>query len=176
MKKNKYHQKLKTKAFEGVKNKIFSIVVIVAFFFVGMYGYRCLFEKVCGMDTVNKIVRKEIIITTPHGEINAEVVDTKSGRELGLSGRSTMKDNDGLLFIFDTPGRYAFWMKDMAFPLDIIWINKDGVIVEIERNAKPESYPKTYMNTFPATYVLEVNAGIAEKQGLFIGSKVKIIE
>jgi uncharacterized membrane protein (UPF0127 family) len=65
-------------------------------------------------------------------------------------------------------------MKDMLFPLDIIWINQNGVIVEIERNAKPESYPKVYINASPASYVLELNAGIAEQQGMFIGSKVKI--
>ncbi|MCF7843774.1 DUF192 domain-containing protein [Candidatus Gracilibacteria bacterium] len=176
MKKNKYHQKLKAKAFEGTKNKIFSVIIIVLFFFIGMYGYRCLSEKVCEVESFNRFVRHDVTISTPHGAIVAEVADTRSSRELGLSGRESMKENEGLLFIFDTPGRYGFWMKDMIFPLDILWINQNGIVVEIERNVTPESYPKTYINASPATYVLELNAGIAEKQGLFIGSKVKIIE
>lgn len=175
MKKN-YHQKLKTKAFPGLKNKTFSLIVIVVFFFVGMYGYKCFSEKVCEVDVLERFVRHDITITTPNGVITAEVADTKSSRELGLSGRTKMKEHDGMLFIFDSPGRYGFWMKDMLFPLDIIWINQNGIVVEIERSATPESYPKTFMNTSPANYILEVNAGVAEKQGIFIGSRVKILE
>ena len=160
----------------SIKKNIFSAFVIVLFFFVGMYGYRCLFEKVCEVDVINKIVRHDVTITTPHGAIIAEVADTKSSRELGLSGRKNMRENEGMLFAFDVPGRYGFWMKDMNFPLDLIWINQNGVIVEIERNATPESYPKTYINKSDANYVLELNAGVAEQQGLFIGSKIKISE
>lgn len=175
MKKNKY-QKPNNKSVEGIKKNIFSVIVLVVFFFVGMYGYRCLLEKVCEVKIIDSFFRNSVNITTPRGVIIAEVADTKSSRELGLSGRSSMKDDEGLIFFFDTPGRYGFWMKDMMFSLDIIWINQEGIIVEIERNVKPESYPKTFMNASPASYVLELNAGIAEKQGLFIGSKVKIIE
>ena len=181
MKKNK-HKKNKEKVgitsnFIPKTSKIlYFIVTIFVFFFVGWYGFRCGFEKVCGNSVTNKIIRHTRIIKTPNGEIRTEVADTKSSRELGLSGRQKMEDNEGLLFIFDTPGRYGFWMKDMLFSLDIIWINKDGVVVEIERNVKPESYPKAFINASPATYVLEINEGEAEKKGLFIGSKVKIVE
>ncbi len=176
MKKNTYHQKIRAKVFEARKNKIFSGIFLILFFFVGMYGYRCLSEKVCEVDMLNRFVRHDVMVTTPRGVITAEVADTKSSRELGLSGREKMEEGEGLLFVFDTPGRYGFWMKDMTFPLDIMWINQNGIIVEIERDVTPESYPKTYINASPASYVLEVNAGVSEKQGLFIGSKVKILE
>ena len=139
-----------------------------------MYGYRCLAEKICEVSVFDRFIRSDVTIMTPKGAITAEVADTKSSRELGLSGRPSMKDSEGLLFVFDTPGRYGFWMKDMLFNLDLIWINQDGIVVEIERNASKDSYPKTFMNASPASYVLEVNAGVAEKQGLYIGSKVKI--
>ena len=65
-------------------------------------------------------------------------------------------------------------MKDMLFSLDILWINNDGVVVEVERNITPTTYPKTFINSSAATYVLEINAGEAEKRGLYIGSKVRI--
>ena len=175
MKKN-YHQKLRDKAMKNTRSKILSGIVLVALFFISMYGYRCFFEKVCGNDVINRFVRHDVTITTPHGALTAEVADTKSSRELGLSGRTQIRDNEGLLFVFDAPGRYGFWMKDMLFPIDILWINQNGIVVEIERNATPESYPKTYMNASPATYVLEMAANKAEEQGLYIGSKVKIIE
>jgi uncharacterized membrane protein (UPF0127 family) len=176
MKKNKYQQKLRKKEIGGIKNNIFSVLVLVFFFGVGMYGYQCLFEKVCKVTIFNRFVSHSVTITTPHGALTAEVADTKSTREQGLSGRTGLKDNEGMLFVFDTPGRYGFWMKDMLFNLDLIWINQEGIVVEVERNASKDSYPKTYMNASPASYVLEVNAGVAEEQGLFIGSKVKIVK
>jgi uncharacterized membrane protein (UPF0127 family) len=69
-------------------------------------------------------------------------------------------------------------MKDMKFALDIIWINQNGIVVNIERDVSPETYKekKTYINQADASYVLEVNAGMAEKFGLYLGSKVKITE
>lgn len=176
MKKNKYHQKIQAKVFEARKSSFFSVLVIVLAFFIGVYGYRCLFEKVCYASSVDTFVRHSRVIKTPHDSIVVEFADTKSSRELGLSGRKGLEEGKGMLFVFDTPGRYGFWMKDMSFSLDILWINEDGIVVEIERAVTPQSYPKTYINASPAKYVLEVNAGEAEKRGLFIGSKVKIIE
>ena len=176
MKKNIHHQKLQSTVVKNTKSKIFSGIVVITFFFIGMYGYRCLSEKVCEVEMFDRFVRQDVTIITPKGAITAEVADTKSSRELGLSGRQKMRDNEGQLFVFDVPGRYGFWMKDMLFSLDIIWINQNGIIVEMERNITPESYPKTFMNKSSASYVLELNAGIAEKQGLYIGSKIKIVE
>jgi uncharacterized membrane protein (UPF0127 family) len=115
-------------------------------------------------------------VLMPKGAIEVEVANTKASRELGLSGRKSMTDDEGLLFVFDTPGRYGFWMKDMKFPLDIIWINQNGIVVDIERNLTPDTYPKPYINDSDATYVLEINAGLAQHFGLYLGSKVKIID
>lgn len=174
MKKNKYQEKLRNKKVGGIKKNIFSIIILVIFFAIGMYGYRCFFEKVCDVPTLERFVRHNATITTSKGTIIAEVADTKSSRELGLSGRPSIKSDEGLLFVFDVPGRYGFWMKDMLFPLDILWVNENGIVVEVERGATPDSYPKIFMNASPASYVLEVNAGKAEEEGLYIGSKVKI--
>jgi uncharacterized membrane protein (UPF0127 family) len=150
--------------------------LLVLIFLTSMYGFKCLVFKVCEVIFIERFVRHDVLITMPRGAITAEVVDTKASRELGLSGRTSMNDNEGMLFVFDKPGRYGFWMKDMIFPLDIIWINQNGIVVEIERDLTPGSYPKTFINTSPASYVLEINAGSSEKEGLYIGSKVKIME
>ncbi len=182
------HSKKKARSLEKMKRQtektflkrygkvVVLILLGVAFFFSTMYGYRCLVEKVCESDVINRVVRYDVNITTPKGTLVAEVVNTKSSRMLGLSGRSKMLDGEGMLFIFETPGKYGFWMKDMTFPLDILWINQNGVVVAIERALTPETYPKTYINGADATYVLEVNAGQSEKHGLYLGSKVKIGE
>jgi hypothetical protein len=155
-----------------------TLVMLAVLFVIGMYGYRCLHEKVCEVEAIDKFVRHDLLISMPKGALQVEVADTQASRELGLSYRQTMGNDEGMLFIFEQPGRYGFWMKDMNFPLDIIWINQNGVVVDVQRDLSPETYreKKTYMNTSDANYVLEINAGMAEKFGLYIGSKVKITE
>lgn len=174
MKKNNYHKKIHAKVVKNITSKILSASVLIIFLLVTAYGYRCFFQKVCGSYTLDTLVRHSVKITTPLGLVVAEVADTEASRELGLSGRQGLNTNEGLLFVFDLSGQYRWWVKDMKFSVDIIWINKDGVVVEIERNASPDSYPKTYINASPAKYVLELQAGEGERQGIFLGSKVKI--
>ena len=154
------------------------LVLLAALFFTSMYGFKCFATKVCDSVVVDKIVRHDMMVLMPKGALQVEVANTKASRELGLSGREKMGDNEGLLFVFDEPGRYGFWMKDMKFALDIIWINQNGVVVDIERKVTPESYneKKTFINKSEAIYVLEINSGLSEKFGLYLGSKVKITD
>lgn len=167
-------KKKKTKS-RAIKNILF-IVLLIGLFFGSFYGVKCAWYKVCDMELLNRLVRHDVTILMPKGAIEVEVADTKASRERGLSGKQKMGDDEGLLFVFDAPGRYGFWMKDMNFALDIIWINQNGVVVAIERGVTPESYPQTFINDAEASYVLEINAGLAEKFGLYLGSKVKITE
>lgn len=104
--------------------------------------------------------------------INVEISDTLEKQEKGLSGRQSMPENQGMLFVFDRPDFYSFWMKDMNFSLDFIWIRGDEV-VEITRNVKPEDYkpPKSLVPKNKIDKVLEFNAGMAEKMGIKEGNK-----
>lgn len=115
---------------------------------------------------------------TPQVEIGGKVIDveianTNAKRELGLSGHVPLADDQGMLFIFDKTAKYPFWMKDMLFPLDIIWISEDYKIVYIEKNAKINSFPNTFGGQVEARYVLEVNAGFSDKNNLKIGDQIK---
>lgn len=148
-------------------------ILIVLF---GWYGYNCFFEKVCNVVFIDKFVRHDLTIITPNGVIVSEVADTKASRELGLSGRNGLRNNEGMLFVFESFGRYGFWMKDMNFPIDMVWINQNGIVVKIEPNLSPSSYPNTFINEAPAMYVLELGDGRAEEYGIFLGSKLKIEE
>lgn len=138
-----------------------------------VYGSRCVSTEVCGITFLDTWVRKEITLVTPKKSISVEVVDTVESRELGLSGRGHVS-RDGMLFVFDFPGKYAFWMKDMTFPLDIIWISSAGIVVHVEKNVTPESYPKTVVNNIEAKYVLELPIGKADEYGITLGSKIKM--
>jgi uncharacterized membrane protein (UPF0127 family) len=147
---------------------MFSLVIFLMF----VYSNKCLATKVCGLTLLDQLVRKEVTMTLPQATISVEVADTKESRELGLSGRSGIHDNQGMLFTFPVPGRYGFWMKDMNFPIDMVWINNQGLVVYVAENAKPEDYPARYVNDAAASYVLEIGSGKAKTYGLYLGSKV----
>ena len=159
------------------KNKVRIIVVVLVSLVVLAYGYTCGYQKVCKSAMVEKVVRSGKEINLPKGKVYAEVVDTPASRAQGLSGRTGLKEDEAMLFIFEESGKYGFWMKDMLFPIDIIWINKDGVVVHVVHSATPESYfnqvpPQTFINAPDAKYVLEIKAGSSEKFGLYLGTKV----
>jgi len=97
-------------------------------------------------------------------------------REVGLGETKKLDKFKGMLFLFDKPAKYRFWMKGMVFPIDILWIRND-TIVHIEKNVplrnKDESLP-TYAPNVPADKVFEVNAGICEELDIKEGQKVEI--
>ncbi len=114
-------------------------------------------------------------VISPQGvDILVRVVDTEKTRELGLSYFKSLPSNQGMLFVFPQADTYGFWMKDMKFPLDIIWINDSFIIVDRVINAHPSSYPKTFIPKAAARYVLEIPSGTADHYGLTIGSSVVI--
>lgn len=104
--------------------------------------------------------------------LEVEIAASEQDRSRGLSGRPGLEPGTGMLFVFDVPAQYGFWMKDMNFPIDIIWISNDEKIVHIEKNVSPDSYPKIFTPNRPAKAVLEVSAGLSETLGLKIGDSV----
>lgn len=116
------------------------------------------------------------IVTTPSGtEINVEVADTFSKRRLGLGKRTSLKKNWGMLFVFEKMGRHSFWMKDMNFSLDIIWLDNNR-IVHIQENAKPNITGQEFPIFKPlplANFVLEIAAGRANELKLNEGDLLR---
>lgn len=92
--------------------------------------------------------------------------------QLGLSGRSSLAPDSGMLFIFPEPMNWAFWMQGMKFPLDIIWIDSNRQVIGITSDISTcSSQCSAYYPPAPYSYVLEVNAGYAAKHGIKIGSQ-----
>lgn len=98
-----------------------------------------------------------------------EVADTDFLRERGLSYRTSLAPQTGMLFIFDTPRISKFWMKDMNFPIDIIWLDADKKVVHIEHSVSPSTYPQSFGPETPTQYVIEIPAGEAQNIGLSKG-------
>jgi uncharacterized membrane protein (UPF0127 family) len=101
-----------------------------------------------------------------------EVANDPRLRSTGLGGRDKLDPKAGMLFVFSKPGLYEFWMKDMKFPLDLIWISHDWKVVDVTQGLKPETYPKTVTPKDQAQYVVEVNAGVVATHGITVGDKV----
>ncbi len=110
--------------------------------------------------------------------VRVRVADTDSERRKGLSGTSSLPEDEGVLFVFEKMDtRPGFWMKEMQMAIDILWIN-DGRVVQIDRNAQPEpgvadNQLRIYRPTSEVDYVLEVNAGWSDRVGVAEGNTVE---
>ena len=107
-----------------------------------------------------------------------EVVETPESRAQGLSGRELLADGTGMLFVLKKEGVRSFWMKEMNFPLDIVWIDAACTVVHISEDVPPPAPDQplsdlpTYGPSIPILYVLEINGGVSGAAGLAPGDNV----
>ena len=91
-----------------------------------------------------------------------------------------MPDRGGMLFMFEKPGMHNFWMKDMEFPLDFVWIDSDCLVSDLTENVshiedKSTADISIYSPSRPIKYVLEINAGISQTAGIQVGQRVRFM-
>ena len=122
--------------------------------------------------------KKFIRIFFPEGSsIVAELAVTDLERMRGLMFREHLGEDQGMLFIFDQEDKHSFWMKNMTFAIDILWLDREKRIVHIERRVPPcrKNPCPSYAPNYPALYVLELMAGMAEKKGLELYDRIDFI-
>ena len=103
--------------------------------------------------------------------LDIEIADDEYQIQTGLMYRDTMKDNQGMLFLFPDEAPRSFYMKNTRIPLDIIYISADSSIVSFQKNAIP--YNETsLLSGLPAKYVLEINGGLSDDWKLTTGDKI----
>lgn len=122
--------------------------------------------------TVNENETK--VIKIGDTSIKVEVADTSETRTKGLSGKEILKDGTGMLFVFDSSAQYGFWMKDMNFAIDIVWIDENRRVIGIEKRVSPETFPQIFYPNQAIKYVLELPAGFTDKYRIDIGQYVTI--
>jgi hypothetical protein len=108
-------------------------------------------------------------------EVMVTIADTPHQREKGLSGQKALASNEGMLFIFPETGLHGFWMKDMLFPIDIIWFDANRRIADVWENASPASFPQIYTPRALSQFVLEVPAGFFADHALNVGDTIEIL-
>ena len=156
-----------------MKESIFFIIIVIL---VVTANFIWVDKKYISEPPKEKIEESKIQYVEIAGKkIKVEVVATPEARVLGLSGREGLKEDEGLLFIFPNSAAHLFWMKDMKFSIDIIWLDADGRVVYIKKNARPESYPEVFKPEQNAKYVLEVLAGFSDKNNLKDGDGVEFV-
>ena|SRR3989338_1441751 len=104
-----------------------------------------------------------------------EVADSLDERKIGLSDKNSIEENEGMLFIFQQEEIPGFWMKDMGFPIDIVWIDKNMKITGIEKSLEPCEEGKECPVFYPSRnimYVLEISSGLSDKYGFEEGDSV----
>jgi uncharacterized protein len=131
-------------------------LVIIAVVVVGLFSLFGLSSKVCFFENCVKV----------------KVVDSRSERAKGLMFVDNLKENEGMWFVFDEVSQHPFWMKNTLIPLDIIWIDENFIVVDIKKATPCEEEPcLIYSPEADSLYVLEVNEGWTERNGVKVGVK-----
>lgn len=105
-----------------------------------------------------------------------ELADSEQERQQGLMFRKELCKTCGMLFVFENSENRSFWMENTYLPLDIIFIDDTGKIINITPDAVPLDSSKRYNSTRPAKYVLEVNSGFSKEFDLVAGDRFDILE
>jgi hypothetical protein len=126
----------------------------------------------------NQQLPSDHVLTLSSGKkISVRIADTPQRQEWGLSYFSHLAEDSGMIFLFSHLERQGFWMKDMNFPLDIVWMKRDihdpthYKVVSLDEQVSPESYPKIFYPSEPIDTVLEIGAGNARAWGIVPGQE-----
>ncbi|HEY4118295.1 MAG TPA: DUF192 domain-containing protein, partial [Byssovorax sp.] len=104
--------------------------------------------------------------------VNVEVTENDHDRQRGLMFRRSMPEDHGMIFLFPTKEDHSFWMHNTCIPLDMLYIDDDGLVVGIEENT-PTMSDDTFSVGCSSKYVLELNAGWCRRHGVVAGQKVR---
>lgn len=148
---------------------------------IAIFALALATSKVPGLSFLPQKAAATTPLTIGTTNVNVEIANTPELRKQGLSGRSSLATDSGMLFVYASPSAYTFWMKGMKFPLDLIWI-KSGKVVDIITNApvpdpkaSDDSLPR-FLSNQPVDTVLEVNSGFVQKNGIVTGDSVQLVK
>ena len=136
-----------------------TIFLFTSFFFLVFQGYAFPANQVC--------LRQACF--------SVDIANTNEERAKGLMFRQGLEEGKGMFFLFEDEDTHPFWMKNMAFSIDIIWLDKDNRVVYIETNVPPcrKDPCPVYTPSQKARYVLEIPSGSVAKNGIILGDVAK---
>lgn len=139
----------------GWSNKIIGVLLLLLFaVVVAQAAYASFFDP-------------RAVVHLAGARFEVTIADTEKTRTQGLSGTSNLPADQAMLFIFDYDRKWSIWMKDMNYPIDIVWLNQKREVIDYVTNVPPASYPdKTFSPKENARYVLEFQSGVVKKKGI----------
>ncbi len=148
---------------------------LIGVLFIGFTAFIVYFANFVMVDVSQKNEIKNIKIGEK--EYKLEVVTTSEDLRKGLSKFENIEEYQGMLFIFDTPGRWSIWMKDMKFNIDIIFLKQNNEVVTVFQNVKFETHEnvfqyRKYLPELDSKYVIELKEGEIEKNKIKLGDKI----
>ena len=158
-----------------LKGILFLTLFLISYFTVNLATFSFASNQYLDTTSMNK-VNDTSVIEIGDRTIKVILAETPTEQSKGLAIKDSMNENEGMFFIFDTPQKYSFWMKDMKFPIDIIWIDTTGKIVHIEKNLQPCIFLlpcASYSPDIDSLYVLEVVSNFTNKYNIKIGDKIE---
>lgn len=158
---------------KGKINSILKVILYIAVFAGGFLSVSTVPEVIDFVREYGSYETKNFIIGET--DIVVKISDTKEKRIQGLSGVLKLSPREGMLFIFDTPGRHGIWMKDMKISIDIIWINTFNEVIHFEESVTPGTYPRIFRPDGDAVLVLEVVSGFVKKENIKAGDVVEVL-
>jgi len=133
-------------------------------------------DAIIGGATTSSNGYRQVSVTVNGVELVADVAANNTQRTKGLAVKDHLNENESMLFVFSSAANQAFWMKDMKFPIDIIWMDVNKTVIHIEHSLEPCStigYCQTYNPGADSLYVLETVAGFADRHGVTEGTKMQ---
>ena len=118
---------------------------------------------------VQKFQEPRTTLRLGDGIFSTHVAATGAERQKGLGDIESLADNEAMLLAFDHEAEWSIWMKDVEYPIDVIWLDDQKQVVHIVKNMPPDSYPDSFSPDKPARYVVELAAGTVEKKAIRIG-------
>lgn len=153
----------------GRKRRLLAVIILLV-----AIGLAIAATQETSFAPANDGQRKEVTsISFDDNKILAEVVRSIPDKQKGLGGRDTIGSPGAMLFIYDRPDPACFWMKDMRFAIDIVWLDADKKVVSIKERVSPSTYPESFCPKEPAQYVLELPEGKSQELGLHSGLQLQ---
>jgi|YelNatPaOPRAMG01_1025707.scaffolds.fasta_scaffold07076_3 uncharacterized membrane protein (UPF0127 family) len=157
----------------------FKKILIVFLLIIVIFGVLTIYFLITNIATNKNSQNFKIAsVSIDNHNFSAYIADTLLSQSKGLAAFDSITDNQGMLFLFPEKEVTGFWMKDMKFPIDLIWISGD-TIVGFEKDmvpqpGEPDYDLKVYYPPEPIDKVLEINAGLIDKYNFQIGDLVDI--
>ncbi|MFL6474057.1 MAG: DUF192 domain-containing protein [Nitrososphaera sp.] len=140
-------------------------------------GQQAKMQDISGGEATNPAGNgyRQVNVTANGRTLIADISATNEQMTKGLAIKDQLDENQAMLFVFENEAEHTFWMKDMKFPIDIIWINADKTVIHVEHNLQPCSTVllcTTYKANGNSLYVLETVGGFTQKYGITNGTHI----